>query len=404
MTSKPRSSPAGGDPPASPANRDTGPLVDQAAEPLLEAFEEAWQRGEPRLEDFLRRWTGPPEAVLAELAIIDLEYRIKRAESPALARYVASYPLLAHDHGFQATATRLLDQALRAKKVADLASSGLDGAAEDCRHEDFAIEQPLGRGGMATVHLARRRSTGQAVAIKVLASVGSNRDEKVVRFLREARAARRLDHPNIVSVHGVGRMPAGELFIVMDFVSGGSLNERISAGTLPSAEVIRIVASVADAVEHAHAHGVIHRDLKPANVLLTDRGDVRVSDFGLAKILGGAELTITVGAVGTAGFMAPEQADRRLGPIGPRTDVYGLGGILYAAFTGRPPFVGHSLFEVLAVVCGGQPPPSPRSLRPDLPAAVEAVCLACLCKAPADRPASAALVAAALRDCSRHNA
>ena len=257
---------------------------------------------------------------------------------------------------------------------------------------------------MATVHLARRRSTGQAVAIKVLASVGSNRDEKVVRFLREARAARRLDHPNIVSVHGVGRMPAGELFIVMDFVSGGSLNERISAGTLPSAEVIRIVASVADAVEHAHAHGVIHRDLKPANVLLTDRGDVRVSDFGLAKILGGAELTITVGAVGTAGFMAPEQADRRLGPIGPRTDVYGLGGILYAAFTGRPPFVGHSLFEVLAVVCGGQPPPSPRSLRPDLPAAVEAVCLACLCKAPADRPASAALVAAALRDCSRHNA
>lgn len=399
MNPEPRSSRSASASPRSSPQGDPDPLVDPAAEPIIEAFEEAWQRGEPRIEDFVWRWSGPHDALLAELVLIDLEYRIKRAKSPTLDRYIAAHPALACDHHFMTNATRKLEQAERAAAVSRLASAGLDGVAADCAFDDFAIEQPVGRGGMAVVHRARRRATGETVAIKVLAGVGPNRDEQVVRFVREARATRRLDHPNIVAMHGVGTMPGGEPFIVMEFVAGGSLDERLCAGPLPVAEVIRIAADVADAVEHAHGHGVIHRDLKPANVLLTEHGDVRVSDFGLAKILGGGDLTITFGSVGTAGFMAPEQADRRLGTIGPRTDVYGLGGILYAALTGRPPFIGDSLLGVLEAVCGDALPEAPRSIRPEIPAAIEGVCLACLRKSPADRPASAAMVAAAVRDC-----
>lgn len=376
---------------------DTSDFIDPAAETIIEAFETAWQRGEAILEDFLLRWGRLPKDVLAELALIDLEYRIKRTESPTIDQYIAAHPALA-DHGqFRANATRMLMQTKRAKAVSQLASAGLTDVIEDCRFDEFALEQLIGRGGMAVVHKARQRATNEIVAIKVLAPAGPNRDERVVRFLREARAARRLDHPGIVAVHGLGRTSTGDPFIVMEFMAGGSLAERLEFGPLQVTEVARIVAHVADAVEHAHEHGVIHRDLKPANVLLTERNDVRVSDFGLAKILGGGDITITYGSVGTAGFMSPEQADRRLGTIGPHTDVYGLGGILYAACTGRPPFVGDSLLDVLEAVCRAAPPELPRSIRPDIPAALEAVCLACLRKDPADRPASAAMVADLLR-------
>jgi len=375
-------------------------LPDAAAEPIIEAFEIAWQRGEPAIEEFLKRWHGPSAAILGELALVDLEYRIKRDLGPALDRYTVPYPELAADAVFQSAAARMLADAARSAAVAALAGASF-APDDECRFDDFAIEAVIGRGGMAVVHRGRRRATGEIVAIKVLPAVGPRRDETTVRFLREVRTARRLDHPNIVAVEGAGKTPAGEPFIVMEFVAGGTLDDHLSRGGLSIADVARIVASVADAVEHAHGQGIIHRDLKPANVLLTEEGDVRVSDFGLAKTLGGVDMTITVGSVGTAGFMAPEQADRGLGMIGPHTDVYGLGGILYACFTGRPPYAGGSLFEVLEAVCRHEPPPSPRTLRPDLPRAIEDVCLACLEKKPSRRLGSAALVAAALRSWAR---
>lgn len=402
MTSEP--SPRKRESPPGSQDHPPEPLVDPAAEPLIEAFEEAWQRGEPRIADYLGRWTGPAAAVLAELAIIDIEYRLKRGERPGLETYLTAHPGLGDDRHFMAAATRMLDRGLRAQAIARLASAGLAETGADCRFEDFRLEEQLGRGGNAVVYRARRRSPDGIVAIKVLRGDRGNRDERMVRLLREARAVRRLDHRNIVAVQGVGRTSNGEPFIVMDFVEGGSLDDWIADGALPVAEVVRMVADVADAVEHAHGQGVVHRDLKPSNVLLTETGEVRVSDFGLAKLIGGGELTITIGSIGTAGFMAPEQADRRLGAIGPRTDVYGLGGVLYAALTGRPPFVANSIFSVLERVCGGEPPPPPRSIRGDIPAVVEGVCLACLKPRPDDRPASAAVVAAALRECARRMA
>lgn len=375
---------------------DAVPPVDASDEKIIEAFELAWQQGEPRIGEFLSRPSRQPARLLSELALVDLEYRLKRCEVPSLEHYTTIHPTLATDAGFLATATKMLEAARHSAAVASLAASSLRHDLDDCSFEDFVLEERVGQGGMAVVYRARLRSTNELVAVKVLSPVTRNRDESMLRFLREARAARRFEHPNIIAVRGVGRTPTGALFIAMEFADGGTLADRLQADVPSPGDVVRIVASVANAVEHAHGHGVIHRDLKPDNVLLTAQGDVRVSDFGLAKIMGQGDLTITMGVIGTAGFMAPEQADRRLGTISARTDVYGIGAILYAALTGRPPFVGNSLFQIIDAVCGPDPPTMPRAIRPDIPAALESICLACLQKRPDHRLPSAASVAALL--------
>ena len=172
------------------------------------------------------------------------------------------------------------------------------------------------------------------------------------RFFAEARALARLRHPHIVGVHGIGRMADGRYFLVMDLVEDGTtLAGLLRQGPVPFDRAAGLVATVAEAIEHAHSRGVIHRDLKPSNVLLDAEGRPHVTDFGLAKVFDAADpdnpQTTADRILGTPHYMAPEQADPARGPITPRTDVYALGGLLYALLTGKPPIQGDSLTAIL---------------------------------------------------------
>src|SRR5438876_1712338 len=256
----------------------------------------------------------------------------------------------------------------------------------------YTLVRELGQGGMATVYLATDVKLGRRVAIKVLPPttrhyLGSG------RFQREVLFAAQLSHPNIVPLFEADE--ADELlFYVMEYVEGDSLKDRLARdGPLAVDEAIRIAAEVGDALEYAHETGVVHRDIKPGNILLS-RGHAMVSDFGIAKVVaesGAAadrsSITGTGVTVGTAEYMSPEQAsgEKR---IDARSDVYALAAVLYEMLAGEPPFTGPSVQAIIARVLSDPPRPV-RTLRPSLPAHVEAALAAGLAKLPADRPPTA---------------
>ncbi|MGE0710780.1 MAG: protein kinase [Planctomycetota bacterium] len=255
----------------------------------------------------------------------------------------------------------------------------------------YTLGEELARGGMGAVHRARGPD-GEEVALKLLLELGD--DEELARFLREAQAAQRISHPGVVRVREVGHHGARP-FLVMDLVRGESLQDRLKrAGPLPEAEAVRLVATVARAVAAAHAVGVLHRDLKPANVLLDASGQALLTDFGVAR-LHGSHLTRTGEVLGTPAYMAPEQASGERGAVSAATDVYGLGGTLYAALCGRPPFAGGDLLGLLAKVLHEQPEPL-RAHRSGLDPQLEAICLRCLERDPSARYPDALAVAEAL--------
>jgi serine/threonine protein kinase len=206
----------------------------------------------------------------------------------------------------------------------------------------------------------------------------------VERFVGEARTIAKLRHPNIVGIHGLGRTPGGSCFLIMDLVNGPNLAILGKTRTISVEEATRWAIQTCHAIEHAHAMGIIHCDLKPANILLDDRGSIRVTDFGLARSL--TEHTPWTAEIeGTAPFMAPEQASRCWGPIDTRTDIYGVGAVLYALLTDRPPWVGRRLPDILADVISAAPVLPATSLRPDLPEPIVEICRKCLSKPPEDR-------------------
>jgi hypothetical protein len=272
------------------------------------------------------------------------------------------------------------------------------------RFGDYELLEEIARGGMGVVYRARQVSLGRVVAVKMILGRVAESEEAVERFHREARAAAALDHPNIVAVHASGQHD-GRPYFVMAYVEGDNLNDLVRREGLPAprraAELLRAVAG---AVEFAHGHDIIHRDLKPENVLVDRQGRPRVTDFGLACQLelpaAGDRLTYEGQVLGTPAYMSPEQAMTRHESIGPATDVYSLGGILYFLLTGRPPFQGRSATEVLCRVVTQAPTP-PRQLNRRAPADLEAVCLRCLEKDPERRYPSAEALAAALGAAAR---
>jgi serine/threonine protein kinase len=253
----------------------------------------------------------------------------------------------------------------------------------------FEVREICGRGSMGTVYRAWQDSMERDVAVKVLRR-DLLRDEKVVkRFHREARAAARLSHPNIITVYLVGDTDDGLPFIVMEYVTGSSLDETCSeAGPMPVVRAVHIARQIAAALTEAHTHNIVHRDLKPENILLSSKKNapdfVKVLDFGIAKILYANDepLTQTGAIFGTPHYLAPEQASGS--EIDHRCDLYALGVILFRMLTGRLPFESESGMEVL-IQHIREAPPRPREILPTIPGPLEEVALRCLAKDPAHR-------------------
>jgi eukaryotic-like serine/threonine-protein kinase len=268
---------------------------------------------------------------------------------------------------------------------------GTNGSPHD--FGNFELLGEIGRGGMGVIWKARQKGLDRIVAIKMILANHLASREQVERFVAEAKIMARLHHPHIVRIHETGQV-AGQHYFVMEYIAGQSLANRIqSAGTLPAEKAAGFVSTVARAVEHLHAQGIVHRDLKPSNILLDENDQPYVTDFGLVKMLGAGSQATTSGAIlGTPAYMAPEQAAGRAAEVGPLSDVYSLGAILYDLLIGRPPFQGETPLDTLLQVMEGEPT-RPRWLIPEIPARLEMIVLKCLEKNPADRYTSAAALA-----------
>lgn len=272
------------------------------------------------------------------------------------------------------------------------------------RFGDYELIEEIARGGMGVVYKARQIGLNRVVAVKMILSGQFASAAEMQRFRAEARAAAALQHPGIVAIHEVGAHE-GLLFFSMDYVEGRSLSALVRDGPLPSLQAARCVEKIARAVHYAHEQGVLHRDLKPSNVLLDTHDEPHVTDFGLAKRLSNteletrhAELTLSGQVLGTPSFMSPEQAAGQREQMGPRSDVYSLGAILYHLLTARPPFVGADVHTILAQVINSEVI-TPRLLNPTAPSDLETIALKCLEKDASRRYATALALA---EDLARH--
>jgi serine/threonine-protein kinase len=267
---------------------------------------------------------------------------------------------------------------------------GPEAPARDFGHYELLGE--LGRGGMGVVYKARQKDLDRPVAIKMILASHLASADHVSRFHDEARAAAGMHHPNIVAVYEAGQIH-GQPYFAMQYVGGPSLAEVLQRGPMPPEQAARCLAAVARAVAHLHERGCVHRDLKPSNILLDEQGRPYVTDFGLVKLLQTDSHKTSTGAIlGTPSYMAPEQAVGNVHQVGPLSDVYSLGAILYTLLTGRPPFQAENPLDTLVQVIEGEPV-RPRQLNPQIPPALETVCLRCLEKAPEERYPSAAALA-----------
>jgi type 1 glutamine amidotransferase/predicted Ser/Thr protein kinase len=263
----------------------------------------------------------------------------------------------------------------------------------------YRVLQLLGKGGMGAVYLAEDTQLGRRVALKLPSFDASASPQRVERFLREARSAAALHHPNICTLYDAGR-EAGRPFLTMAYVEGHSLAEALEKGRpLPPRQAVELVRKIAVALRHAHEKGIVHRDLKPANVMVTAAGEPVIMDFGLAKRLSDsdaheARLTHEGAVLGTPTYMAPEQVRGETQGIGPHTDVYALGVMLFEMLTGQAPYLG-PVTAVLGQILAA-PVPSARQVRPDVDARLEAICRRAMAKEPRDRFASMAAFAEAL--------
>jgi serine/threonine-protein kinase len=260
---------------------------------------------------------------------------------------------------------------------------------------NYIVRSLIGRGGMGAVYVAEHPEIGRRVAVKVLAPELGHVPGLSERFVAEARAATRIEHPNVITIFDFGRTASGQLYQVIELLKGRDLSQLIrERGALPLAEVVPYVEQLCDGLTAAHEQGVVHRDLKPENIFVLDRQPLalKILDFGIAKLLEpGAQAaphTVTGMVIGSPFTIAPEQAAGQRDAIGPRTDLYSLGVIVYWLLAGRPPFSEGPTAVLLAKHITEAPPPL-GALAPALPPAVAALVHLCLEKEPARRPASA---------------
>lgn len=253
----------------------------------------------------------------------------------------------------------------------------------------YKIEKLIGQGGMGSVYKAHHSKSGMPVAIKVIAQAIADESRFRRRFQVEVETLKRLKHPNIVQLIGYGE-EGGNLFYSMEFVEGESLHDCLRRnGPIPWDDVLKFGIDICSALKHAHDIGIIHRDLKPANLLINNEGTVKLVDFGIAKLFGAVEMTMAGSIVGTADFMAPEQADGKTATT--RSDLYSLGSVLYAALTGRAPFAGKSIPETLYALKFTDPIPV-RRMAKDTPLEFAELIEQLLAKDPTQRPPTALVV------------
>ncbi|QDU23873.1 WD40 repeat domain-containing serine/threonine protein kinase [Urbifossiella limnaea] len=358
------------------------PVADaRALDRACDEFERKWRaRGRPDLRAaVLELDPGVRPAGLRELLQLDLYYRRRIGEAPQAADYADRFPEL--DPGWLAAA------------VAGPSGSGREcgwpgggdrgGLPAGGRVGDFELLGEVGRGGMAVVYRARQVGLNREVAVKMIVAGPTAWAEFRTRFLVEAEVVAALEHPHVVRLFAFGEHD-GRPYLAMEYLPGGTLTDRVrAAGGLPAREAAAVTAKLARAVSHAHSRGIIHRDITPRNVLFGADGEPRLTDFGLAKVAR-SDLTVTGQVLGTAAYMATEQAAGRAAEVGTAADVYGVGAVLYHLLTGRPPFDGGSYHATLRKVVAEEPA-RPRSLVPGVPRDLETICLKCLSKEPTRR-------------------
>jgi len=383
-----------------------------------EEFERRWRNGQrPRIESEVESAQLDDQAALfEELLILELELRREEAESPNPDEYVARFP----DRQARVAAVFAQTATASAAKPSGATEAARPGAGpippdspanaaeaktidliptDESREiapigsiGDYELIEEIARGGMGVVYRARHRGLKRIVALKMILSGQMASPHERERFRREAELAANLDHPHIVPIYEVDE-DQGFCFFSMRLVDGGSLSKQAGRYKADPAAAARLVSTLARAVHHAHGQGFLHCDLKPSNVLLDQHGAPYLTDFGLARRTGADSSLSGSGAIlGTPSYMAPEQATGSRASLGPATDVYGLGAILYELLTGRPPFRADTVMETVVQVLERDPTP-PRELREDIPKELESICLKCLEKSPKDRYPSARALA-----------
>ncbi|MFO0846017.1 MAG: serine/threonine-protein kinase [Gemmataceae bacterium] len=392
-------------------------------------FEEAWRGGGPvpRLESFFGDAAGEDRAVLlAELLLLDVEYRRRGGELPRASDYLPRFP------GQEAVIRTVLPATGKSDTggadQGQTIRSVLAPARRPSEVPGYEVLEELGRGGMGVVYRARHVPLNRMVALKFILAGTSAPARHIERFRREAEVVARLRHPNIVQIYDVGEVD-NQAFLALEYAEGGNLRDRLAGQPLEPRAAALILEPCARAVQHAHRQGVVHRDLKPANILMAVGGDSvasgnrplpgyrptgfdlpgmatyqpplatctpKITDFGLARMLdarqSGSELGV---AAGTPQYMAPEQAtgDPDAGPL---VDVWALGATLYELLTGRPPFRAASARETMRLIVDADPVP-PTQLQPTVPRDLETICLKCLEKEPDRRYSGARELAQDLR-------
>jgi hypothetical protein len=354
-----------------------------------------------RAEEFLTAHPAIANDPESALDLIYAEYmvRLQQGQSPPPEEYYSRFPqwrdLLFHQ--FQVHALLSTGASCVAGKSQDAATTSGKVGPWKANPKNFDVLAQIARGTSGIVYNAWQKSPPRVVALKAFPALALGSDEQLARFRREAAAAARLIHPNIVHLYTVSEWEEIP-YLVMECVDGGTLSDKWAGVAQPPTEVASVVLTLARAVEYAHQRGVVHRDLRPRNVLLTGSGEPKITDFGLAKLMvaAGEELTLADQVLGTPGYMSPEQAEGRSRDAGAPADVYALGSLLYEGLTGRPPFRGKTVVETLHLVTT-QPPVPPGRIQPGVPRDLEGICLKCLQKAPEARYPSAAALAEDLR-------
>ncbi|WP_227254459.1 serine/threonine-protein kinase [Frigoriglobus tundricola] len=363
---------------------------------LLDDQSGCWRRGERTpAEAFLERRAEPDTEAALDLIYHEILLRSRRGEDPDPEEYVRRFPqfreqLRAHFevHEFIGSGASPLNTAV--DHETDGADGGRRPGGELPAVTGYEILAELGRGGNGVVYHARGTGLKRMTALKVLRGGALANPREAARLRGEALALARIGHPNIIQIYEFGET-GGRPYLALEFAPGGTLEARLRGAPQPARAAAELVETLARAVHAAHRAGVIHRDLKPANVLFAADGTPKIADFGLAKRLNAEDAQTRTGDIlGTPYYMAPEQVHGTA--VGPATDVYALGAILYELLTGLPPFRGTTVWGTLAQVIGRDPVP-PRQLVPSAPRDLETICLKCLHKDPAHRYGGAAELA-----------